>query len=85
MMYMHYCKTCCRVHILNGHKFICPGCQNALTELNLSYLTYVEMNQSERQHLLEQLNHPEGLKKFYTTYRMVKYSKWFKKQNIKVL
>lgn len=85
MMYIHYCQSCFRLHILNGHKLLCPGCQKTLTELNLPYLAYVEMTQTERDRLLEQLNSREGLEKFSTTYRMFKYSKWFKEQNIKVL
>lgn len=85
MMYIHYCKNCQRLHILNGHKIVCPSCDSDLTELNLPYLTYVEMNTLDRNLLLEQLTTEEGLKKLSTTYRMFKYSKWFKEQNLKVL
>lgn len=55
MMYIHYCQTCFRLHILNGHKKRCPACQKSLTELTLPYLTYVEMNYCERKILLEGL------------------------------
>lgn len=85
MMYIHYCKNCQRLHMLNGHKIVCPSCDNDLTELNLPYLTYVEMNTLDRNLLLEQLTTEEGLQKLSTTYRMFKYSKWFKEQNLKVL
>ena len=85
MMYIHYCQNCRRLHMLNGHKIVCPSCEKKLTELNLPYLTYVEMNSSDRALLLEQLNTEDGLHKLSTTYRMFKYSKWFKEQNIKVL
>lgn len=85
MMYIHFCKNCLRLHILNGHKTICPACQNSLIELKFSYLTYVEMNDIERTHLLEQLKTEDGIKRFSTTYRMQKYNKNFKEQNIKVL
>ena len=49
MMYMHYCKRCHRVHMLNGHKMSCPNCSDSLTELRIPYMTYVEMDASERE------------------------------------
>lgn len=85
MMYLHYCRTCSHLHMLNGHKHLCPGCLGNLTELKLNYLTYVEMNESERQALMEKLRTEEGLINMSTTYRMLKYSKWYKEQNIKLL
>lgn len=85
MMYMHYCQNCQRLHMLNGHKTTCPACQSGLFELKLSYLTYVEMDGNERLHLMKQLQTEDGLKDMVTTYRMLKYSKWYKSQNIKVL
>lgn len=85
MMYMHYCQHCQHLHMLNGHKLLCPACQSNLTELKLSYLTYVEMSTQERQYLLERLSTENGLKEMSTTYRLLKYSKWYKEQNIKVL
>ena len=85
MMYMHYCQHCQHLHMLNGHKLICPACQFDLTELKLSYLTYVEMDSKERQYLVERLNTADGLKEMATTYRMLKYSKLHKQQNIKLL
>ena len=75
MMYIHYCKNCLRLHMLNGHKTLCPGCQNILTELKFSYLAYVDMNDNERKLLLEQLSTDDGLKNLSTTYRMLKYNK----------
>lgn len=56
MMYLHYCKTCNRLHMLNGHRISCPGCESTMTELNLSYLKYVEMSEQERQTLLDKLH-----------------------------
>lgn len=85
MMYMHYCRFCQRLHMLNGHKTICPSCLCDLTELKLPYLTYVEMDAEDRELLLEQLKTDDGLKEYSTTYRMLKYSKWFREQNLKVL
>lgn len=83
MMYMHYCSDCQRLHMLNGHKVICPSCDSRLTELKLPYLTYVELDNQERQALLTKLKSKEGLKELSTTYRMQKYSKWFQEQNLK--
>ena len=55
MMYIHYCKTCLRLHILNGHKSLCPACQILLIELKLPYLSYVEMDKNAREQLLTSL------------------------------
>lgn len=85
MMYIHYCSSCQRLHILNGHKIKCPGCENKLTELTLPYLTYVDMSYADRAALQEKLGTADGIKELSATYRMQKYSKWFKEQNIKVL
>lgn len=85
MMYIHYCSFCKRLHMLNGHKTTCPGCRNALSELKLSYMTFVEMDNYERQCLLDKLNTEAGLKEMSTTYRMLKYSRRFKEKNLKVL
>ena len=51
MMYIHYCQACNRIHILNGHKSICPSCEQKLTELKISYLEYIELGQEERDKL----------------------------------
>lgn len=56
MMYIHYCRTCSRLHILNGHKNHCPACQSPILELKLPYLSYVEMDYHERERLLERLS-----------------------------
>lgn len=48
MMYIHYCKYCQRIHMLNGHKYYCPGCCGHLTELKISYLKYVNLDKAER-------------------------------------
>ena len=37
MMYMHYCKSCHRVYMLNGHKQQCPKCHKVFLELKISY------------------------------------------------
>lgn len=78
MMYLHYCKRCQRVHILNGHKQICPRCQHVVKELKLSYLDYVAMDESQRTSLHDSCSDDEQLKKLSVTYRMYKYSKWYK-------
>ena len=53
MMYIHYCKYCRRIHILNGHKLYCPACSGKLSELNISYMKYVNLTREERHALKE--------------------------------
>ena len=48
MMYIHYCKYCRRIHILNGHKLYCPACSGKLSELDISYMKYVNLSREER-------------------------------------
>lgn len=78
MMYMHYCKQCHRIHMLNGHKMKCPRCQQTLAELRISYMDYVHMDIVERSTFLEQCSDPNLLQDLSTTYRMFKYSKWYR-------
>ena len=77
-MYMHYCKRCQRVHMLNGHKQFCPRCQGKITELKLSYLDYASMDASQRVSFTVCCADDEQLRKLSTTYRIYKYSKWYK-------
>lgn len=49
MMYVHYCKACHWVHLLNGHKQKCPRCNTTLMELSIPYRDYVAMNITERE------------------------------------
>mgnify|MGYP000111228791 CR=1 FL=1 len=78
MMYMHFCKPCHRIFMLNGHKMICPKCSNPLTELQISYLDYVEMDMEEREAFKRACDDESQIGKFKATYRMYKYSKWYK-------
>lgn len=78
MMYMHYCKDCQRIHLLNGHKQFCPKCNTSLTELRISYMDYVEMDIAERNEFKSRCADEEQLAKLSTTYRMFKYSKWYR-------
>ena len=78
MMYMHYCKCCHRIFMLNGHKMICPKCTEPLAELRISYLDYVNLNMQGREELLAACADEEQLGKMKATYRMYKYSKWYK-------
>ncbi len=78
MMYMHFCKPCHRIFMLNGHKMICPKCSNPLTELQISYLDYVEMDMDEREAFKCACDDDNQIGKFKATYRMYKYSKWYK-------
>lgn len=78
MMYMHYCQYCKRIHILNGHKQSCPKCDGRLSELSVSYQDYSYMNSEQRRLLMKQCLEPAQLAALETTYRMHKYSKWYK-------
>lgn len=80
MMYIHFCKACNRMHILNGHKITCPACNNSLIEMKITYLDYIHLTPLERDNLLEECQDEATLKSLSTTYRMYKYSKWYKKQ-----
>lgn len=79
MMYLHYCKRCQRIHLLNGHKMFCPKCDSKLSELRISYLDYVEMDREKRETLRLDCQDEQSLAKLTTNYRMYKYSKWYKK------
>ena len=78
MMYMHYCKRCHRVYMLNGHKQQCPKCRDNITELKITYMDYVSMNMETREQFCDRCADEEQLPKLSTTYRMYKYSKWYK-------
>lgn len=73
MMYIHYCKGCERIHILNGHKQACPACESPLTELHVSYLEYISMTEVERQLLLNDCRDDARLSHLAITYRMSRY------------
>lgn len=78
MMYMHYCKSCNRILMLNGHKMICPKCSDPLAELRISYLDYVDLDTKQREALCAACADEEQLCKMKVTYRMYKYSKWYR-------
>ncbi len=78
MMYLHYCKHCQRIHMLNGHKMFCPKCDSKLTELRISYLDFVEMDRKEREYLRRNCQNDAILATMTNNYRMYKYSKWYK-------
>lgn len=78
MMYMHYCKQCHRVFMLNGHKMICPKCADPLAELRISYMDYVNLDMQQREAFKAACADDEQLSKLRTTYRMYKYSKWYR-------
>ena len=77
-MYMHYCKRCHRVYMLNGHKQTCPKCRENITELKISYMEYAVMSLDAREQFCTCCADDEQLQKLSTTYRMFKYSKWYK-------
>ncbi len=79
-MYMHYCKRCHHVHMLNGHKPLCPNCNGSIKELKISYMDYVSMDRDSRELFLNRLEDDVELQHLSTTYRMYKYSKRYKEQ-----
>ena len=78
MMYMHYCKRCHRVYMLNGHKQNCPKCREGITELKITYMDYVTMDMDAREQFSSNCADEAQLQNLSTTYRMYKYSKWYK-------
>lgn len=78
MMYMHYCPHCKRMFMLNGHKLICPKCENSISELKISYLDYVNLDMDERVSFKSKCEDELLLQELSTTYRMYKYSKWYR-------
>ena len=44
MIYIHFCKTCNHIHMLNGHKTSCPKCSHSLVELQITYREYISMD-----------------------------------------
>ena len=55
MMYIHYCSHCQHIHMLNGHKTLCPSCEKRLKELDINYMKYVNLLPKERENLLKQM------------------------------
>ncbi len=77
MMYIHYCRHCQRIHILNGHKTYCPRCKGHLTELRISYIKYVNLDRQERQTLREHCKNPGELLLLSAAYsRTQEYARW---------
>lgn len=82
MMYIHYCKQCNRIHMLNGHKINCPRCDSTLSELRISYLDYIHLDDKARKTLIVKCSDPHQLAHLTTTYRMFKYSKWYRESHM---
>ena len=78
MVYVHFCKNCKRIHLLNGHKIFCPRCSCTLTELQMTYLEYIDLSADERLLLTDLCDNEASLKELCTTYRMYKYNKWYR-------
>ena len=77
-MYVHFCSNCKRIHLLNGHKMFCPRCKKDLKELQIPYMEYVALSPHERSLFMELCSNDSSLKEMSTTYRMYKYSKWYR-------
>ena len=77
MMYIHYCKYCRRIHILNGHKLYCPACSGKLSELDISYMKYVNLTREERHALKEKCADEKCLRELSAEYPRRSGTRWF--------
>lgn len=75
MMYMHFCKRCNRIHILNGHKINCPGCSETLVELAISFHEFSDMNAQQRADYQTRLGDEQQLAQLQCVYRAGHYRK----------
>ena len=55
MMYIHYCRTCDKIHILSGHKKFCPACGHPLCELCIPFEQYSRLSLEQRSHLQKEI------------------------------
>lgn len=77
MMYIHYCRHCQRIHILNGHKNYCPRCCGHLSELKISYMKYVNLSRDERLLLKKRCSDPKELALLTASPKKThEYAKW---------
>ena len=75
MMYMHFFKHCNRIHILNGHKISCPGCDAPLVELAISFHEFSDMNADQRADYQLRLGDERQLAELKCVYRAGHYRK----------
>lgn len=68
MLYLHFCSSCNRIHILSGHRNFCPACDNVLCELSVPFEHYIKLTPKERQHFLERCANPAVLDKLRVVY-----------------
>ena len=68
MLYLHFCSTCKRLHILSGHRITCPACDNSITELSIPYEIYIKMDSTGRESLLNQCTTPHMLQNISASY-----------------
>jgi hypothetical protein len=64
--------------MLNGHHLTCPKCADVVSELKISYLDYVKLDMDERTVFKINCECEYHLNMLRTTYRMHKYSKWYR-------
>lgn len=73
MLYIHYCADCRRIHILSGHRLICPACDKHLAELKVPYTTYITWNLKERSVFLTKCADPSSLARLSVIYHAHRY------------
>jgi len=64
--------------MLNGHHIMCPKCTGVISELKISFIDYVKMDIDERELFKVSCENEYNLSTLRTTYRMHKYSKWYR-------
>ncbi len=61
MLYLHFCLSCERIHILSGHRVKCPACDSTVTELSVTYEKYIKLSKAQRESLIAQCSDPTYL------------------------
>lgn len=78
---MHWCKTCKRVSMKNGHKTKCPKCGDELVELKVGYMEWTNKPTEEREKFIRKLEDEKFLNKHRLNYRMHRYTKWYAEEH----
>lgn len=81
MIYIHFCKKCEAVFMLNGHQLGCPRCDSSLFELKISFDDYINLLPAEREDLRSKLTNSDYLLKHKRHYRFAKHTMRYKERN----
>ncbi|NLG04785.1 MAG: hypothetical protein GX567_13290 [Clostridia bacterium] len=78
MIYLHYCLKCKQIFLLFGHQQQCLKCESILTELKLSYDSYIYYSPEQREDYISKLQKADYLQKQKKHYRFAKHTKRYK-------